>query len=128
MSSFYLMRKDTPVCEFDVRNVSDNRVAVEMTSVFDEKRMPLEMQFEPNIAHYLVGRLAPLIYGGLGYSVLRNGKPLAGDLDNVIDYTGGFSLIDDFWLVRKGDDSKNWEKNNLFTNNISEEISNIAFS
>ena len=122
------MRKDTPVCEFDVRTMDDKRVAVEVITVFDEKRMPLEMQFEPNIAHYIVRRLAPVIYGYLGYSVLLDGEPLAASLENVIDYTGGLSLIDDFWMMRKGDSTKSWAGCNLFDNEISGAVSDIAFS
>ena len=122
------MRKDIPVCEFEIRPVDDGRVAVELIRIIDEKRMPLEMKLAPNIAHYLITRLAPTVYSDLGYCVMRNGKPLAADLDNIIDYTGGMSLIDDFWMQRKEDTTKKWADCNLFSNDISEEIADIAFS
>ena len=128
MSSFYLMRKDIPVCEFDVRTITENRVTVELIRVFDEKRMPLETQIEPNIAHYLIDRLAPTIYGYLGCSVLLNGKPIATRLENIIDYTGGFSLIDDFWMMRKEGSTRTWNESNLYNNDIDGTVAGLSFS
>ena len=128
MSNYYLMRKDVPVCEFEIRNISDSKVAVELLSVFDEKRLPLEMQLEPNMAYFLIKRFAPTIYSDLGYSVTRNGVPLAAGIENIIDYTGGLSLVDDFWMMRPDDKNKSWSECNLFSNNISEAIADLAFS
>ena len=128
MSNYYLMRKDIPVCEFDIRKISDDRIAAKLINVLDEKRMPLEMQIEPNIAQYLVRRFAPTLYGNLGYCVVRNGEPLAAGLENIIDYTGGLSLVDDFWMVRKEDKTKSWSECNLFSNEISGMVADMAFT
>ena len=122
------MRKDIPVCEFDIRDVDENRVAVELLQVFDDKRMPLEMQLEPNMAHYLIKRLAPTVYSNLGYNVLLDGEPLASSLENIIDYTGALSLIDDFWMARKDNKTMKWSECNLFSNEISEAVADLAFT
>ena len=128
MSVFYLMRKDNPVCEINVRAVGKNKVSVELARVIDEKRMPLAMQIEPDIASYLVRRLAPIMYGKLGFVVEHNGEPLAASLESIIDYTGGFSLIDDFWLTRKDGSLITWDGYNLFSNEIDEKVASISFT
>ena len=128
MSNFYLMRKDISVCEFNVDVKSDDRVEVGLVSVFDEQRLPFEMRVIPNIAYYLSKRFSPTLQGLIGYSVLRENEPLGTRFEDLIDFTGGFSLIDDFWMKRTDDKVKNWDDNNLFSNDISEEISELAFS
>ena len=123
-----MMRKDIPVCEFSVHEKADDRVEVGLIKVFDEKRLPVEMRVNPNIAYYLSKRFSPTLHGIVGYSVLRKKKPLATCFEDLLDFTGGFSLIDDFWIKRSDDKAKSWDECNLFKNGISEEISELAFT
>ena len=122
------MRKDIAVCEFSVNTKTDGRVEAGLVRVFDEQRLPVEMLVNPNIAYYLSKRFSPAFHGIIGYSVLRNNEPLATCFEDLIDFTGGFSLIDDLWMRRSDDKAKNWDGYNLFKNDISEEISELAFS
>ena len=128
MSNYFLMRKDVPVCEFSVHEKADDRVEVGLVSVFDEQRLPFEMRVIPNIAYYLSKRFSPTLQGIVGYNILRNNEPLATCFEDLIGLTGGFSLIDDFWMMRTDDKVKNWDEYNLFTNDISEKISELTFS
>ena len=123
-----MMRKDVSVCEFSVNDKSDGRVEVGLVRVFDERRLPFEMRVNPNIAHYLGRRFSPTLHGIVGYNVLRNTEPLATQFEELIDLTGGFSLIDDFWAKRADDKTKDWDGCNLFKNDISERISELAFT
>jgi len=90
--------------------------------------LPVEMRFEPNIAFYLSKRFSPTLRGIVGYNVMRENEPLATRFEDLIDFTGGFSLIDDFWMKRTDDKTKSWDEHNLFKNDISEEISELAFT
>ena len=128
MSNFYLMRKDIPVCEFGIQLSKDDRISVALLRVFDELRLPVEMHKEQNIARYLNRRFAPTFQGVVGYNVLREGKPLATCFEDLLDYTGGFALIDDFWMRRVEDKTKNWDEYNLFSNEISEKLAQLAFT
>ena len=123
-----MMRKDIPVCEFSVHEKSDDRIEVGLVRVFDEQRLPIEMRVVPNIAYYLSKRLSPALSGIVGYSVLRDNEPLGTRFEDLISFTGGFSLIDDFWMKRTDDKAKNWDDCNLFSNDISGQISELAFS
>ena len=122
------MRKDIPVCEFSVNEKDDDTVEVGLVSVMDEQRMPFEMRVVPNIAYFLGKRFSPTLHGIAGYNVLRGEEPLGAHFEDMIDFTGGFSLIDDFWMKRTDDKAKNWDGCNLFSNDISEEISRLAFT
>ena len=123
-----MMRKDVPVCEFSVHVKTDDRVEVELVRVLDERRLPVEMRVNPNIAYYLSKRFSPTLRGIVGYSILRNNEPLGTRFEDLIDFTGGFSLIDDFWMTRTDDNTKSWDECNLFKNDISEEISELSFT
>ena len=122
------MRKDTSVCEFRVQTKTNDRISVELISIIDEQRLPVELQLEPNIANYLGRRFSPTFHGIVGYSVFREKEPLATRFEDLLDFTGGFSLIDDFWIKRTSDRKKSWNESNLFNNDISGEISELAFS
>ena len=128
MCNYYLMRKDVPVCEFGIQNKDDDKVEVELVRVFDEQRLPVEMRIVPNIAYFLSKRFAPTFQGIVGYNIFRNKEPIATRFEDFIDFTGGFSLIDDFWMMRTDDKTKNWDEYNLFNNEISEQISELAFT
>ena len=123
-----MMRKDISVCEFSVDMKTDDRVEVGLVRVFDEQRLPYEMRVNPNIAYFLSRRFSPTLHGIVGYNVLLKKAPLAACFEDLISLTGGFSLIDDFWMMRADDKTKNWDECNLFNNDISEEISELAFS
>ncbi|MCL2046713.1 MAG: hypothetical protein FWG88_10065 [Oscillospiraceae bacterium] len=128
--NFILMRKDVPVCAFSINSSrgANYRIAVDILETFDEERLPIEVQNFSNMGYFLIERLTPVFRGYLGRSVLINGEPLSNSIRNIIEYTGGMSLIDDFWMKLPGDDEKTWEKCNLFTNDISDEIAAISFS
>ena len=128
-NNYYLMRKDVPVCEFNINRPKSkgNVRSVEMISVL-EKRLPIEMQKGMDLGHFLRERLKPIFRRHIGKKIITNGGYLTDNLENIIEYTGAFSLIDDFWLKQTDDDGKSWAAYNLFDNEFDEQVSLLAFT
>jgi hypothetical protein len=128
--NFVLMRKDIPVCEFSLHSNSgaEYRIAVDVVDMFDEKRLPIEVQNYSHMGYFLIERFSPVFRGYLGRCIIVNGEPLGNSMKNIIEYTGGMSLIDDFWMKLPDDTDKTWSKCNVFDNDISEEIAALSFT
>ena len=128
--NFLLMRKDVPVCEFSLHSSSgaEYRIAVEVVNMFDEKRLPIEVQNYSHMGYFLVERFSPVFRGYLGNCIIVDGQPLNNSMRNIIEYTGGMSLVDDFWMKLPEDDHKTWEKCNPYDNEINEEVAALSFN
>ncbi|MCL1912463.1 MAG: hypothetical protein FWG10_00935 [Eubacteriaceae bacterium] len=130
--NYLLMRKDAPVCEFFLYANSrhPHTFSAELVEVFDKERMPIETRAGNgySIGDFFENRLYPLYAGHLGDNVIVNGQPLASSFGNIIKYTAGTSLIDDFWMMDVSDKAKSWDYVNLFDNKINSQVSDLAFS
>ena len=116
---YYLMNKDTPVAEFDIRStLFETAVLLRVTGI-----LPIDCT-EENFAGWVEHRHVLKHRKHLEKYLIQNG---IDSLSGVLSLTHAVSLNDTFW-IKSADSMLTWSDVSPYTNEFDEIVQKIAFS
>ncbi|MBO6266657.1 MAG: hypothetical protein J6M06_00335 [Synergistaceae bacterium] len=113
-----LFSKDVPLLVFDLK--SDGQVAIQKIFVENSHLLPFVLRAKPTedgVAHWLSHR-----FTASGRWLMQFASK---NFASMLQISHALSLIDAFWVH---DGSRSWDRENLFENDFSDEIANLAIT